>query len=1145
MRKKLIYKIFDRAREALKKEQYHLAQKILLELPPELDKKASELKNRLLDICADKQNQSVALVKPTLRAEFDFIVVTPVFNCVEHLSQTIKSIVEQTRKLSIRYHIQDGKSNDGTAELIQDWANIINNDLRYSNITFSYKSEADNGMYDALQKGYEFIIKEITNDRKSDNTICTWINGDDIFATNAFNTVHGFLKQNANIDWITGIISLINSQGQITHTLDNPKAFSKKMLQDGAYDGRLNPSFLAQEGTFWTLKLWKKVGGVNTNLRLAGDWDLWRRFANESSLVKLEAVLAYHRRHEGQLSGQMQKYYSEIDTLLKERPRQFIDCYEFSSRRTVYDVPAQKWHMLDFDTGVNGNSIIDIEKNIKKITWPKISVITPTFMQGEYIEETITSVIDQNYPNIEFIIIDGGSDDNTVSIIKKYDNFIDYWVSEKDSGQSEAINKGFEKSTGEILTWLNSDDQFEKNALFSMALAFLDGDADLVAGICEVYSEGERIHRHQTSCKNNDILPLEDLLDLDGCWNKGKFFYQPEVFFTRKLWEKAGKHVRTDCFYSMDYELWCRFAYFGAKLKVISSPIVKFRQHPLQKTAVEENFKTELISVRSDFITRFSVPLKDEKYIQSKQHKLKVVVLNDIGFKYGAGIAQERIAAALNLGDVPTFNIAISDYIKNDVFNELLLFNEVKVFNPSAIILGNIHFLLNENPDFIEKLTTISKVFIVSHDFWSITGRCAYPGECNKYLTGCDDTCPTVEEYPSAPPKIIKSLWESKNEILKKEKIAFLANSDWSKKYIEKALVARGLPLNIHRLVLGIPRSIFRKIDKAKARKVYDIPYDAFVIYTSVSSSKDKRKGTSILLEALRRLNLSNLIVITVGNFEPTAIKNVRFIQTGYLEQNSVVNALSASDLCVGASIEETLGQVFLEAAMCGVPSVGFAGSGVEDAIKHGITGHVCQETNSRELQKAIELFYYNNSFRNQVSMTAEIYAVANFSLEASFHSIFSSFKGERICGEELFPAKISFKEEQDIELLNKSFWSKAKGISDCEGPYPDFGIHEQFFWCHGPESIIIINSAVEGSTIVISLANQLFESLEIRVVLNGLDYKTLSFDKTTKNYQQIKVNISKNGRQEIKLLPSIYLNNNSDDARMLSFRLLTVEKET
>jgi glycosyltransferase involved in cell wall biosynthesis len=191
--------------------------------------------------------------------------------------------------------------------------------------------------------------------------------------------------------------------------------------------------------------------------------------------------------------------------------------------------------------------------------WPKVSIVTPTRNQGKYIEETILSVLHQGYPNVEHIIVDGASTDETPSILERYRDKLALVISEPDNGQSQAINKGMSKATGDILTWLNSDDMLAPGALASVALALDLNSADMISGVCRLYQDGRLIAQH-VSAANDGPLPLEDLLDLDHGWTAGQFFQQPEVMFTREIWLRAGGHLDERLFYSMDYELWLRFA---------------------------------------------------------------------------------------------------------------------------------------------------------------------------------------------------------------------------------------------------------------------------------------------------------------------------------------------------------------------------------------------------------------------------------------------------------------------------------------------------------------------------------------------------------------------------------------------------------
>ena len=224
----------------------------------------------------------------------------------------------------------------------------------------------------------------------------------------------------------------------------------------------------------------------------------------------------------------------------------------------------------------------------QQAVWPKITVVTVSYNQAAYLEETLRSVLDQHYPNLEYLVVDGGSTDGSVEIIQKYADRLAWWVSEKDQGQSHGLNKGFAKSTGSILTWLNSDDRLAPGSLFAVAQAFLLHDPDLVAGRCarmaDRASQPHHLHRPVLSFGHLQPLPLPELLDLDRCWLPGWFFHQPEVFFSRKIFERAGGRLREDLYYSMDYDLWVRMARAGARILVLPEILALFREHANQKT---------------------------------------------------------------------------------------------------------------------------------------------------------------------------------------------------------------------------------------------------------------------------------------------------------------------------------------------------------------------------------------------------------------------------------------------------------------------------------------------------------------------------------------------------------------------------------
>ncbi|MFI5150572.1 MAG: glycosyltransferase family 2 protein [Bacteroidia bacterium] len=202
------------------------------------------------------------------------------------------------------------------------------------------------------------------------------------------------------------------------------------------------------------------------------------------------------------------------------------------------------------------------------MNWPKITIVTPSFNQGSYLEQTILSVLGQNYPNLEYFIMDGGSTDNSVDIIKKYEKQLAGWVSEKDKGVYDAVQKGFARSNGELMAWINSDDMYHPKSLFTVAELFETlKDVRWIQGMPTSYDESGR-----TIASG----PLRLWSKYNFYTGDFEFIQQESVFWRRSLWEAAGSTFNTRLKYAADMELWTRF-FRHDKLYVTNALIGGFR----------------------------------------------------------------------------------------------------------------------------------------------------------------------------------------------------------------------------------------------------------------------------------------------------------------------------------------------------------------------------------------------------------------------------------------------------------------------------------------------------------------------------------------------------------------------------------------
>jgi len=266
---------------------------------------------------------------------------------------------------------------------------------------------------------------------------------------------------------------------------------------------------------------------------------------------------------------------------------------------------------------------------ILKMNNPIISIITPSLNQASFLEETILSIIEQECPGIEYMIIDGGSTDGSIDIIRRHSHRLAYWESVKDRGQADAINKGFSLARGELLGWINSDDLMLPGGAKVLIEAHRRAPhAILLGDVINIDAIGKPIEL----IRQKDVT-LENLIRI---WRTEWAWHQPGTFFPRSLWEKVGP-MDTSLRYLFDREWLCR-AIQHAEVFYLRRPVCAFRIHPLSKTVSEAlSWKDELYEVGLRY--RHLVPGVSEAGLRAGCH------LNEAILYITRGSLNERKAA--------------------------------------------------------------------------------------------------------------------------------------------------------------------------------------------------------------------------------------------------------------------------------------------------------------------------------------------------------------------------------------------------------------------------------------------------------------------------------------------------------------------
>lgn len=271
------------------------------------------------------------------------------------------------------------------------------------------------------------------------------------------------------------------------------------------------------------------------------------------------------------------------------------------------------------------------------LKYPKISIVTPNYNGAEYLEETILSVLNQNYPNLEYIIIDGGSSDNSLEIIKRYQSKLAYWVSEPDNGLYDAIQKGFDKTTGEIMAWINSDDMYVEGSFSIVSEIFLNfKQVNWLLGIPSLYDEKGR---------TVSVQKFKQWSKFNYYTYNYEWIQQESVFWGRDLWERSGSKLNTNLKLAGDLELWTRF-FREEKLYSIDALLSGFRirsSNQLSLDSIKDYHKEAKEVLKLEIRTKISKEdrFKVNQIIKNRKKDVKINLLSRL---YKSKFKKEKIS---------------------------------------------------------------------------------------------------------------------------------------------------------------------------------------------------------------------------------------------------------------------------------------------------------------------------------------------------------------------------------------------------------------------------------------------------------------------------------------------------------------------
>ncbi len=539
-------------------------------------------------------------------------VVIPSFNQARFLQHALESIVHQ-KYPKVEILVMDGGSTDGSVDIIQDFQDH----LAY------WQTQPDGGQSKAINEGI----------RRSSGALVAWLNSDDFYYEDSLWKIGAAYQQNPSHGMYIGNGFRYNQrEGQYSPFSERHVSFNREALAFGL-------DYVLQPSVFFSKQAWDTVGGLDTELNFCMDWDILIRISSKYSVALINEFLAASREYEATKtsSGKLKRVYEIAAMVARHTGQELTPGSAYYILETLLDLTLNNnlgdlsnplagslyggmRQINAFFQGKYGNIDGFPEKTDSQdqvcMPWatadllysqparigpslkqqaPKISIVVPSFNQAEFLKQTLDSIFNQDYPHLEVLVLDGGSSDGSIDIIKAYEDRLTYWHSKPDSGPADAINQGFAMAQGDLITWLSSDDVLSHGAVWQVAQTFLlDPSLDLVYGNALYINENGDLHLadhggYRTGLYFGKFQPHRAI---PFYWLYVHSVPQPTVFFRRSLLAKVG-NLNEEYKFIFDFELFYRLAE-TATIKKLERVQAFYRIHASSKTSNWNAFLVEL-----------------------------------------------------------------------------------------------------------------------------------------------------------------------------------------------------------------------------------------------------------------------------------------------------------------------------------------------------------------------------------------------------------------------------------------------------------------------------------------------------------------------------------------------------------------------